>query len=163
LTGRTNLNNLGLAGNGISSVAPLATLPHLHWITLWDNHIQNISAFSGLTNLNYADFRFNWLDINPGSAARTVIAALQARGTTVEFDPQSEAPALVTLGAPTWLGGNQFSFTITSAPGATLQIWRSPDLSAWFSAGFVTNTTGTTNFTDSAATSSSKFYRAQRH
>lgn len=162
LNGRTNLLELALAGNGISDVSPLATLPFLRWVGLWDNHLQNISAFSGLTNLNYLELRHNWLDITPGSAAMTVIATLQGRGTTVDYIPQDEAPATITLSAPRWLGGNQFRFTITSAPGAVLQIWRSTNLNSWLSAGFVTNTTGTTNFTDNAATDTRLFYRAQQ-
>jgi hypothetical protein len=72
------------------------------------------------------------------------------------------APTPITLSAPTWLGGNQFRFTLTSAPGAVLEIWRSTNLNTWSSAGFVTNSTGTATFTDAAATTTHKFYRAQQ-
>lgn len=161
LTGLTNIHNLGVAGNGITDLAPLATLRYLRWVTLWNNHLQDISALSGLTNLDYVDLRHNWLDINPGSAARTVITTLQGRGTTVDYDPQDEAPTPIILSAPTRLGGSQFRFTITSAPGAVLQLWSSTNLSNWSSAGFVTNIAGTTQFTDTAATTLRKFYGAQ--
>jgi internalin A len=162
LAGRTNLHNLALAGNGITDVSPLATLPFLAWVTLWDNHLQNISAFSGLTNLAYVDFRHNWLNINPGSAAMTVISTLQSRGTSVDYDPQDAPPANVVLSEPVWLGGNQFRFTITSAPDTVLQIWRSTDLATWAFAGWATNSTGTTTFTDTAATPRHSSYRAQQ-
>lgn len=163
LAGHTNLNNLGLADNDITDLSPLATLPHLHWISLWNNHVQNISALSGLTNLSYVDLRYNWLNTNPGSAAMTVIASLQAQGVSVDYEPQSEAPSAVTLSAPAWLGGNEFRFTVVSAPGATLEIWRSTNLNTWSSIGFVTNATGTTEFTDPAAPSNRSFYRALQY
>jgi internalin A len=162
LAGLTNLHNLALAGNSITDVSPLATLRFLTSVTLWDNHLQDISAFSGLTNLTYVDFRHNWLNVNPGSAAMTVITTLQGRGAAVDYLPQDTAPASIVLGEPTWLGGNQLRFTITSAPGATLQVWRSSDLADWTSAGWVTNSTGRTNFTDIAAPSGRSFYRAQQ-
>jgi Leucine-rich repeat (LRR) protein len=161
LTGRASLRVLGLAQNGVTDIAPLATLPHLGWLTLYHNNLQSIAALAGLTNLTYVDLRENFLNPSPGSAAMTVVAALQGRGTWVEYLPQRTAPASITLGAPTWLDGSQFRFTITSAPGAVLQIWRSADLINWTSAGWVTNTTGTTTFT-AAAISSRFFYRAQQ-
>ncbi len=92
----------------------------------------------------------------------TVIATLQGRGTTVDYLPQDTAPASIILGEPTWLVGNQFRFTITSVPGAALPVWRSTDLTSWTSAAWVTNSTGTTNFTDAAAITSWTFYRAQK-
>ena len=115
-----------------------------------------------MTNLTYVDLRYNWLNTNPGSAAMTLIANLQARGVSVDYEPQNEAPATIILSAPAWLGGSQFRFAITSAPGAMLEIWRSTDLNNWSSIGFVTNTTGTTNFTDSTATTTRTFYRARQ-
>lgn len=72
------------------------------------------------------------------------------------------SPTPIVLSDPTWLGGTQFRFTLASAPGAVLEIWSSTNLSDWSSAGFVTNTTGTTTFTDSAATAPRSFYRAQQ-
>jgi len=162
LTGRTNLHNLALAGNGISDLSPLATLPLLRWITLWDNHVQNIAALSGLTNLGYVDLRHNWLNTNAGSAAMTVIATLQGRGTTVDWDPQDVAPVPVTLSNPAWLAGGQFRFTITSAPDALLEIMSSTNLTAWSTVGKVTNTTGTAGFTNYSAPPGRQFYRARQ-
>ena len=71
------------------------------------------------------------------------------------------APTPIVLSEPAWLGGNQFRFTITSAPGAVLEIWSSTNLNDWSSAGFVTNTSGTTNFTDAAAGPPQRFFRVQ--
>ena len=92
----------------------------------------------------------------------TVIATLQARGTTADYLPQDTAPASIILGEPTWLDGNQFRFTITSATGAVLEIWSSTNLTDWTSAGWVTNIMGTTAFTNHAAPPGRQFYRAQQ-
>lgn len=162
LTGRTNLHNLALAANGISNLSALATLPYLEWITLWDNHVQNIDALAGLTNLNYVDLRHNWLNTNAGAAAMTVIATLQGDGVTVEWDPQDVAPTPITLSQPAWLGAAQFRFTISSEPGAVLQVWSSTNLTSWTSAGWVTNLSGTMTFTNDAAPPVRQFYRAQQ-
>lgn len=72
------------------------------------------------------------------------------------------APTPILLSAPTGLGGNQFRFTITSAPGAVLQVWRSTDFAGWTSLGWLTNASGTTTFTDTAPPSGRSFYRAQQ-
>ena len=161
LAGRTNILELGLAVNGISDLSPLATLPFLRWMTLWDNHVQDLSALAGLTNLNYVDLRHNWLNTNASSAAMAIIATLEAHGTTVDWDPQEVAPAPITLSQPAWLASGQFRFTLTSAPGAVLEIWSSTNLSHWSSAGFVTNTAGSTGFTNHSAPQGRQFYRAQ--
>lgn len=44
---------------------------------------------------------------------------------------------------------------------AVLEIWTSTNLTTWTSAGYVTNTAGSTTFTDSSAGTKQKFYRAQ--
>lgn len=162
LTGRTNLHVLGLAGNGISDISPLATLPHLEWVTLWDNHLHNISPLAGLTNLNYVDLRHNWLNTNAGSAAMTVIATLQGRGSTVDWDPQDVAPVPITLSNPAWLAGGQFRFTVNSAEGAFLEIQRSTNLTAWIPVAVVTNATGTMGFTNSPVPPNRQFYRVRQ-
>lgn len=72
-------------------------------------------------------------------------------------------PTPIVLSAPTWLGGHQFRFTINSAPGAVLEIWSSTNLNDWSSAGFITNTSGTTNFTDITAPTERSLYRAQQN
>ncbi len=162
LAGRTNLRSLGLYFNGITSLAPLATLTGLEWLSLMDNQVQDISALAGLVNLTYVDLRYNRLDVNPGSATVTVIATLESRGARVDYLPQREEPVPIVLSAPAWLGGNQFQFTITSAPDAVLEIWSSTNLTSWSSAGFVTNTSGITTFTDPAAADDRQFYRAQQ-
>jgi internalin A len=160
LTGLTNLHNLGLAGNGLTNLEALASLPSLTWVTLWENHLQDITPLAGLSNLDYVDLRRNWLDLTPGSAAMTVITTLQGRGTSVDYDPQDTPVDQITLSDPQWLGGGQFTFSVTSAPGAVLQVWRSADLGDWTFAGFVTNLTGTATFTDTDAPVSRNFYRA---
>ena len=68
----------------------------------------------------------------------------------------------IVLSEPLWLGGGQFRFTITSQPGAVLQVWRSTDLSAWTLLDTLTNASGTTTFTDLQAVAPAGFYRVKR-
>ena len=159
LTGRTNLLRLHLEQNRISAIAPLAGLPYLASINLYDNNLQNITLLSGLTNLQDLDLRLNLLDINTGSPAMSVIETLQGRGTSVNYDPQKTAPTAIELSAPTWLGVDQFQFSITSDPGSTFEVLISTDLANWAHLGYVTNNAGTVSFTDSTATGARKFYR----
>ena len=42
-----------------------------------------------------------------------------------------------------------------------MEIWTSTNLTTWTSAGYVTNTAGSTVFTDPSAGTQQKFYRAQ--
>jgi hypothetical protein len=64
--------------------------------------------------------------------------------------------------SPLRLGGGQFQFTVSSAPGQHLQILASSNLVNWTTNATLTNSTGTTNFTDSATGLSKRFYRAQQ-
>jgi hypothetical protein len=151
---------LVLADNGITDLSPLATLPHLHWISLWDNRVQDISALSGLTNLTYIDLRYNLLNIFGPNPTLTVIQTLQSRGTTVDYNPQSAGA--IFLVSPFWPAAGQFQFTVQSAPGATLEIWSSTTLTNWSLAGCVTNATGSVMFTDSSVPTDQKFYRVRQ-
>jgi hypothetical protein len=162
LSGLPNLNSLDLYTNHITDVSGLAGLLSLHWLNLNDNDLQDIHPLTGLTNLYYVDLRFNLLNTNLASAAMIDIGLMQPH-TYVDYIPQRSASGPpVVLSAATWLGGNQFRFTLQSAPGAVVQIWTSPDLTAWAPQGFITNTTGTTNVTDTAAVGAKRFYRASK-
>jgi hypothetical protein len=74
-----------------------------------------------------------------------------------------EGPSILT--SPGFAGG-KFSFTIVGQPGAAFEILASSNAalssSVWQSAGFVTNTTGTAVFTDTAPVAAPKFYRARQ-
>jgi hypothetical protein len=69
------------------------------------------------------------------------------------------APALSN---PVWTNG-QFSCIVQSEPGMTLEIQRTtnPGDQIWSSAGFITNGSGTTPFTDTNAVSDQAYYRAR--
>ena len=62
-----NLNNLGLQGNNITNLAPLATLTTLEYLYLSGNHsITDISPLSSLTGLRRLTLDFNRIsDIRP--------------------------------------------------------------------------------------------------
>ena len=75
------------------------------------------------------------------------------------YDPQKTAPAAILLSAPTWLGDNQFQFSLTSDAGSAFEVVTSSDLVTWAHLDYVTNATGTVSFTDTNATGNRKFYR----
>jgi hypothetical protein len=64
------------------------------------------------------------------------------------------------------MANNQFSFTLRSEPGLRFEMLAqtnlSEPLSNWTSLGTLTNTSGTTNFLDPAATLDRRFYRARQ-
>jgi hypothetical protein len=69
--------------------------------------------------------------------------------------------APITLTAPLVLGGGSFRFTLAGTPG-TYAVEVSADLANWSVVGSVVNTTGTTQFTDTATSGTSRrFYRAR--
>lgn len=66
---------------------------------------------------------------------------------------------------PAWTNG-QFEFTLRSEPGLRIEILSATNATLpmpdWSSLGIVTNTTGVTSFSDSAASFNERFYRARR-
>jgi internalin A len=158
LTGLPNLNSLELYSNHLSDVTGLAGLTSLNWLYLHDNNLSNIHPLTSLTSLYYTDVRGNWLDTNSTSAAMADIAVLQSHNTYVDYIPQNS----LLLAAPASAGVHQFQFSVYSPAGDVVQIWRSSDLSSWTSLGLFTNTTGTNVFTDSNASGTRRFYRAQQ-
>jgi internalin A len=158
LTGLPNLNSLELYSNHLADVTGLAGLTSLNWIYLQDNNLSNIHPLTSLTQLYYTDVRGNWLDTNSTSAAMADIAVLQSHNTYVDYIPQNS----LLLALPAKAGVNQFQFSVLSPPGDVVQILKSSDLNSWRSLGLFTNTTGTNVFTDSSATGTSRFYRAQQ-
>ena len=158
LSGRTNIVNLGLARNGITDVSPLATLTYLNWVTLWDNNLRDIAAFSTLTHLSYVDLRYNQLNWFAPNPTLAVIQSLQSQGVTVDHNPQQDGAIFLVAPAPP---GSQFQFSVQSAPNTILEIWSSTNLTTWLPLGYVTNTSGSTGFTDPSASAEQKFYRAK--
>jgi hypothetical protein len=72
-----------------------------------------------------------------------------------------------SLSNPLW-SNNQLSFAIQSEPGMVFQILKTTSLpgdnpvnASWSSAGFLTNTSGTTLFTDTNAVSGQSYYQAR--
>jgi hypothetical protein len=101
------------------------------------------------------------LNTNSGSAAMNDIAVLQTHAY-VDYIPQRvvSGPTILFVN-PIKLSATQFRFTVQSDPGTVVRLWSSPDLNSWALIGTFTNSTGTTNFTDSAATGTSKYYQAK--
>jgi hypothetical protein len=126
------------------------------------NNLQDIHALTNLIYLNYLPIQYNLLNTNSGSAAMNDIAVLQTHAN-VNYLPQrifSLVP-LVSFVNPVRLSATQFRFTIQSDPSVAVRLWSSTDLNTWTLMGTLTNTTGSTNFTDTTATSATKYYKAR--
>ena len=74
------LRGLGLGGNAISDLAPLARLRRLNWLNLGDNSVSDISVAVMFNELSWLNVYGNPLD---ASAYETHIPALQERGVVV--------------------------------------------------------------------------------
>jgi hypothetical protein len=79
-----------------------------------------------------------------------LISALFSRKAALSFTPGLDG-----------LKSNGLRFTLTGEWGVTYEIQASSNLTTWGSAGFVTNTFGTSQFSDTSGVSANgKFYRA---
>jgi hypothetical protein len=68
----------------------------------------------------------------------------------------------ISLLSPQRPAAGPFTCTISSALGQHLEILASTNLSNWFTLATLTNSTGSTNFTDSTAGLSKRFYKAHQ-
>ena len=84
----TTLTILALDDNRITDITALSALTNLTSLFLGGNRIADLSAVTGLTKLGELHLSYNYLDLRPGSAPMVAIAALQASGTLVDYDPQ---------------------------------------------------------------------------
>jgi hypothetical protein len=93
-------------------------------------------------------------------ATNVVLKADDGAGHTALSTPFNLATPIRLL-SPKRVAGSQTQFTITSAPGQHLQILASTNLMSWITNATLTNSTGTTNYTDSTSLTK-RFYRAQQ-
>jgi hypothetical protein len=95
------------------------------------------------------------------SATNIVLKADDGAGHVALSTPFNLVTPLRLL-SPQRLTGGQFQFTVSSTPGQHLGILISSNLLNWTTNTTLTNTTGTTSFTDSTTGLSRRFYRAQQ-
>jgi hypothetical protein len=95
------------------------------------------------------------------AATNVVLKADDGAGHTALSTPFNLITSLRLL-SPLRLAGGQFQFTVSSAAGQHLAILISSNLVSWTTNITLTNTTGTTNFTNSTTGISKRFYRAQQ-
>jgi hypothetical protein len=94
-------------------------------------------------------------------ATNVVLKADDGAGHTALSNPFNLTTPIRLL-SPKRVAGSQTQFTVTSAPGQHLQILASSNLVSWITNATLTNSTGTTNYTDSTTGLSKRFYRAQQ-
>ena len=100
-------------------------------------------------------------NITVSQAATNIVLKADDGVGHVAFSTPFNLITAVQLLSPKHLAGGQFQFTVSSAPGQRLQILASGNLVSWTTNATLTNTTGTTNFTDSTTGLSKRFYRAR--
>ncbi len=113
------LVRLTLNNNEIEDPQPLAGLTNLREIQLQENWITNISVLSTLSALTYADVRWNFLNVAPGSASRAVIDQWIANGATVYFTEQTTAPRISWIADQTIAQGSTLSLAFRVADDVT--------------------------------------------
>ena len=106
MAGLTNLTELGLSGNQISNISPLAGLTNLTTLGLAGNQISDISSLSGLTNLSTLSLSGNQLsDISPLSGLTNLFNLVLIDTQISDISPLAGLTNLEQLG----LADNQIS------------------------------------------------------
>ncbi|WP_442596593.1 carboxypeptidase regulatory-like domain-containing protein [Neobacillus sp. D3-1R] len=77
---------LTLTSKNISSLKGLENATNLNELSIWDNKLTSISELEQLEHLTSVDITRNPLDTNEGSEVSQVIKGLEARGITVSYD-----------------------------------------------------------------------------
>ena len=95
------------------------------------------------------------------AATNVVLKADDGAGHVALSSPFNLISAILLL-SPQRQAGGPFTCTISSPRGLHLEILASTNLSNWTRLATLTNSTGTTNFTDSAAGFGKRFYRAHQ-
>jgi hypothetical protein len=94
-------------------------------------------------------------------ATNVVLKADDNAGHVATTTPFNVITSLLLL-SPTPLAGGQFQCTVVGLPGQRLQILASSNLVNWTTNTTLTNTTGTTTYTDPDTGLSRRFYRARQ-
>jgi internalin A len=87
LSGLTALQQLILQNGHISDVSPLAGLSKLSYLAMRMNDIEDITPLAS-THASRIDVRLNYLDLNEGSSAKTVINGWLGTHKTVDYELQ---------------------------------------------------------------------------
>jgi hypothetical protein len=101
-------------------------------------------------------------NIMVSQAATNVVLKADDSAGHVAFSTPFNLIAPILFLSPQRPAVGPFTCTVSSAPGQHLEILASTNLSNWITLATLTNTTGSTNFTDSAAGISKRFYRAHQ-
>jgi hypothetical protein len=95
-------------------------------------------------------------------AATNVVLKADDGAGHVAFSTPFNLITPILLLSPQRPAAGPFTYTVSSAPGQHLDILASTNLSNWITLATLTNSTGSTNFIDSAAGFSKRFYRAHQ-
>jgi hypothetical protein len=101
-------------------------------------------------------------NIAVSQAATNIVLKADDGAGHVAFSTPFNLITPILLLSPQRLAGGPFTCTISSQRGQHLEILASTNLSTWTTLASLTNGTGTTNFSDSAAGFGKRFYRAHQ-
>ncbi len=101
-------------------------------------------------------------NVSVGQVATNVVLKADDGAGHVALSSPFNVIAALRLLSPHRPAGGPFTCTVSSDLGQRLEILGSTNLSNWVTLATLTNSTGLTNFTDSAAGFSKRFYRARK-
>lgn len=97
-----------------------------------------------------------WGGNGTGSSTNLSLTMNQSKTVTATF---TQEPSLSVASSANSLSASGFRMTITGGFGAVYDVEASTNLPNWYSLGLLTNTYGTSQFTDFSATNDATFYR----
>lgn len=158
--GMTNLTSVFLIGNQLTNVTFSSGLIQLAQIDLTSNKLASLVLPPDATNLVTLPLDGNPLTIfslsEPMAAGNLflAVAAVQGLGGSI-----TTYPLVAQLNSPRVSFASGFRVALAGPPGV-YTVFASSDLASWAALGTMTNSLGSTSFTDSAPLSARKFYIA---
>ena len=99
LEAATNLQNVAMAGNEISDLTPLASLPHLRYLYLRGNAISDVTPLASLVNLQTLDLSHNAIsDVTPLASLVNLQTLYLSHNAISDVTPLASLVNLQTLG-----------------------------------------------------------------
>jgi hypothetical protein len=119
----TNLRELSLSSNAITSLSPLSGLTGLQSLTMEDNRVSSLAPLSGLTNLGFLNMEANCIsDLSPllGLTSLRYLNVGENPLSDEAYETQIPQIAANNPGGYILHERRQFHFTISTTPGGTV-------------------------------------------
>jgi hypothetical protein len=119
----TNLRELSLSSNAVTSLGPLSGLTNLQSLTMEDNRVGSLGPLSGLTHLRFLNMEANLItDLSPllGLTSLQYLNVGENPLSDTAYETQIPQIAANNPGVYILDERRQFHFTITTTPGGTV-------------------------------------------